>query len=70
MIKTFGSEYLEKVEFFDLYQGDQLPLGKKSMAFALNYRAKDRTLTDDEVNIKQEKLLDKLNRELGAEIRA
>lgn len=70
VINTFGSEYLEKVEFFDLYQGNQLPLGKKSMAFALSYRAKDRTLTDDEVNVDFEKLLDRLNRELGAEIRA
>ena len=70
VMTAFGSAYLEKVEFFDLYQGNQLPPGKKSMAFSLNYRAKDRTLTDDEVHIIFTELLNRLNAELGAEIRA
>lgn len=70
LITAFGSEYLEKAEFFDLYQGQQLPQGKKSMAFALSYRAKDRTLTDDEVNIVFGELLKTLSNRLGAEIRS
>ena len=35
---------------FDVYQGEGLPPGKKSVAFSLDFRAPDRTLTDDEVN--------------------
>jgi phenylalanyl-tRNA synthetase beta chain len=41
---------LERVELFDLYRGEGLPEGKKSLAFSMTFRAADRTLTDDEVN--------------------
>ncbi len=41
---------LEDVSLFDVYQGQGLPEGKKSLAFSLTFRAADRTLTDDEVN--------------------
>jgi phenylalanyl-tRNA synthetase beta chain len=41
---------LEQVTVFDVYQGEGLPPGKKSVAFSLVFRAPDRTLTDDEVN--------------------
>ena len=36
------------MRLFDVYSGPQVPEGKKSLAFALTFRAKDRTLTDDE----------------------
>ena len=35
---------------FDVYRGEGLPAGKKSLAFALSFRSAERTLTDDEVN--------------------
>jgi len=41
---------VESVEVFDVYQGEGLPKGKKSLAFGLVFRALDRTLTDEEVN--------------------
>jgi phenylalanyl-tRNA synthetase beta chain len=41
---------VESVNIFDLYQGPNLPEGKKSLALSLTFRAPDRTLTDDEVN--------------------
>jgi phenylalanyl-tRNA synthetase beta chain len=41
---------VERVAVFDVYQGGELPAGKKSLAFSLVFRAADRTLTDDEVN--------------------
>lgn len=41
---------LEEINVFDVYQGDGLPAGMKSLAFSLVFRASDRTLTDDEVN--------------------
>lgn len=45
-----GSFALEAVRVFDLYEGEGLPEGKKSLGLSLVYRAQDRTLTDDEVN--------------------
>jgi phenylalanyl-tRNA synthetase beta chain len=41
---------LEGVEIFDVYTGKGVPEGQKSLAYALTFRAADRTLTDDEVN--------------------
>ncbi len=43
------SGLIESVRLFDVYEGDQVPSGKKSLAFALRLRAPDRTLTDDEI---------------------
>ncbi len=45
-----GAFAVERVTIFDVYQGQGLPAGKKSLAFALVFRAAGRTLTDDEVN--------------------
>jgi phenylalanyl-tRNA synthetase beta chain len=63
---------LERVELFDVFQddkGEKLPREKKSLAYALTYRAHDRTLTDKEVNAWHEQLLAKLKSELGCELR-
>jgi phenylalanyl-tRNA synthetase beta chain len=46
----FAHPHLESVRLFDCYRGTPIPVGKKSLAYALVYRAPDRTLTDDEVN--------------------
>ncbi len=47
---------VEAVEVFDVYQGQGLPEGKKSVAFSLSFRSAVRTLTDDEVNVAFTKL--------------
>jgi len=44
-----ASELIESVRLFDVYTGDQVAEGKKSLAFSLRLRAPDRTLTDDEI---------------------
>ena len=59
-----------EVTLFDVYIGDQVPQGKKSLAFRIAYQSPSRTLTDDEVNKEQEKILDRLHRDLGATLRA
>ena len=52
MVRAAGSTFaVESVEAFDVYTGAGLPEGKKSLAFALSFRAQERTLTDDEVNV-------------------
>lgn len=49
-LRDFPSELIEDVSLFDLYRGSNIPKGKKSLAFSIRYRAKDRTLTDAEVD--------------------
>ena len=45
-----GGKHLELLRLFDLYQGEQVKTGYKSMAYNLAFRAEDRTLTDQEVD--------------------
>ncbi len=55
---------------FDVYTGDQVPAGKKSVAFSVAYQSDDHTLTDEEVAKAQRRLLERLRREFNAELRA
>jgi len=69
IIMDSGTELLEKVELFDVYRGTQVEAGMKSCAFSLVYRAKDRTLTDEEVNEIHVKVLAALREKAGAVLR-
>ncbi|HYM15359.1 MAG TPA: phenylalanine--tRNA ligase subunit beta [Dehalococcoidia bacterium] len=60
---------VREARIFDVYTGDQVPPGKKSLAFALVYQSDDHTLTDDEVARAQRRLLERLRRDLAAELR-
>lgn len=68
-IKELSGGLVEKVDLFDVYQGDQVPAGMRSLAFSLSYRSKERTLNDAEVNQVQEDLLQRLRALYGAELR-
>ncbi len=68
-IRELGREMLEDVAVFDVYEGQSVVSGKKSIALALIYRAKDRTLTDDEVNRVHAALVEAARARLGAELR-
>ena len=57
------------VELFDVYTGDQVAEGKKSLAFRVLYQSPSRTLSEHEVTMVQAQLLDKLGRETGAALR-
>ena len=48
-IESAGIEELDSVDLFDVYQGEQVPQGSKSVAVSLTFRALDRTLTDAEI---------------------
>lgn len=61
VIKKCGGSLLESVKLFDVYEGEQVAAGKKSVAYSMTFRAKDRTLEDAEVS----KLIDKILSELG-----
>ena len=65
-----GGKLLESVQLFDVYRDDvRVGAGKKSMAYALTYRAADRTLTSEEVEKAHERLVKKVSGATGAEIR-
>jgi len=61
--------YLESVEIFDVYSGESIAPGKKSVALACRYRDRDRTLTDEEVNRIHAGLVERVRQKLGAELR-
>ncbi len=65
-----GAEHLESVSFGEVYRGQQLERGTKSVLFGLVYRAPDRTLTGDEVQASQDKIVAALAEKLGAALRS
>jgi phenylalanyl-tRNA synthetase beta chain len=68
-MRTAGGALLRGVRLFDLYRGESIPPGTKSLAYALTYQADDRTLTDKEVDKAHKKIEDRLGHVLKASIR-
>ncbi|MFL6584067.1 MAG: hypothetical protein ACJ8KU_06080 [Chthoniobacterales bacterium] len=72
VIRSLNEPLLADVQLFDLFTGagaESLPAGKKSVAYSLTYRDKNRTLTSDEVTAVDAKVRGRLKSELGAELR-
>jgi phenylalanyl-tRNA synthetase beta chain len=69
-IKKHGGQYLQEINLFDIYRGEQVPAGCQSMAFSLKFQAEDRTLTDQEVNGWVAKLSEALAGQFGAGLRS
>ena len=70
LIAQTGSSLVRSVVLFDVYRGEQVGAGKKSLAYRLTYQADDRTLTDREVAKLRGKIIRRLERELGATLRS
>ena len=68
-IKDYPSKLIESAAVFDLYKGEGIPAGKKSMAFNVRYRAQDRTLTEEEVEQVHEGLIKDLLIHTGGSLR-
>ena len=68
-IRKCGGQYLRGVELFDVYQGANIPEGKKSVAFSLTLRADDATLTDEHAEESVAAILAGLEKTHGAVIR-
>jgi phenylalanyl-tRNA synthetase beta chain len=68
-IRQAGGKLLKDVKLFDLYEGDNVEEGKKSVAFSLTYFDPERTLTDEEVVKAHEKVLNALTVEADAQLR-
>ncbi len=62
------SEYIKKVELFDVYRGEKLGRGKKNLAFKIEYQA-DRTMRAEEIDDLREKLLKTMQEKFDAKIR-
>jgi phenylalanyl-tRNA synthetase beta chain len=68
VIKSFP--LVDEVTVFDVYSGEQVPEGKKSLAFTIRFQSLERTLTDEEVNVAQQKITERLQRDFGATLRS
>jgi phenylalanyl-tRNA synthetase beta chain len=58
------------LRLFDVYRGDQIGSGKKSLAYSLTYQSPERTLTDQEVAQIRNRMIYRLEQELGARLRS
>ncbi|PMC69189.1 phenylalanine--tRNA ligase subunit beta [Corynebacterium aurimucosum] len=70
VVEEGAGDLLESVELFDVFRGEQLGEGKKSLAFQLLFRAGDRTLTDEEANEHRLAAAELAKQRLGAQMRA
>ncbi|MFC0522388.1 phenylalanine--tRNA ligase subunit beta [Pontibacillus salicampi] len=68
-IMETGQPLVQHALVFDLYQGEHLPEGKKSLAFTLRYLNPERTLTDEEVEETHQAILEKVKESFNAELR-
>jgi phenylalanyl-tRNA synthetase beta chain len=69
-IRAAGGKTLQSVRLFDVYRGEQIGSGKKSLAYSLTYQAPDRTLTDQEAAQMRLRIVRRLEQELGAKLRS
>jgi phenylalanyl-tRNA synthetase beta chain len=70
VITKAGGFLLKEVELFDVYRGEPIPAGKKSLAYALTFQAPDKTLRDAIVAKQVQRIVASLKKELGAELRS
>ena len=68
-IRAAAGKTLEQLTLFDVYQGEQVEQGKKSVAFSLALRSYDHTLTDEEADAVMKKVLARLETDCNAVIR-
>ena len=68
-VRNAKPEHLESVELFDIYRGEGVEAGRKSVAYAFHYRSAEGTLKDKQVDAVHEKVIERLCNELNATIR-
>ena len=70
LIREVGGPLVEDAALFDVYTGSQLAAGQKNLAYAIRYRAPDRTLTDAEANEAHQRIVEEVKRRVGGTLRA
>jgi phenylalanyl-tRNA synthetase beta chain len=70
VVRQAGKTLLDTVELFDEYRGENVPEGKRSLAFRLTYRASDRTLTDQDIDPVHQQVREALEEKFQVELRS
>ena len=60
---------VQDVDLFDMYEGEEIPEGKKNLAFHIIYQSYDKTLKDEEVDKIQKKIIRELEKKKGWQVR-
>ena len=68
-INSVGGKLIRDIDLFDIYEGEEIPEGKKNLAFHIVYQAEDRTLTSEEIDNIQKKIIRELERDPEWEVR-
>jgi phenylalanyl-tRNA synthetase beta chain len=69
-IREAGGDLVSELRVFDVFAGAPVPEGKRSLAFAVDFRAPDRTLTDEEVEEAVAAVVGRLSTAFGGELRS
>ncbi len=69
IIQIKGAQLIDNIDLFDMYEGDQIPDGKKNLAFHIIYQSAQRTLTADEVDEVQKEIISTLEKNPAWEVR-
>jgi phenylalanyl-tRNA synthetase beta chain len=70
LVKKIDKELIKNVRIFDVYQGDNIASGKKSIAFNVTLEPKDKTLTDKEIEEVSKKIISTVQETTGATLRS
>ncbi|MFD1067451.1 phenylalanine--tRNA ligase subunit beta [Oceanobacillus locisalsi] len=70
VIREIGVPLVKEVSIFDVYQGDRMEEGKKSVAYRLLYQDPSRTLKDEEVDASYQEIIEKVNNQFGSYVRS
>jgi len=67
--KNADRSYISDVRIFDIYEGENLPLGKKSIAISVTFQPKEQTFTDTDIENLMNKVIVEVNKKTGGELR-
>jgi len=69
-VKLFDEKWVENLHIFDIFEGDPIPAGKKSLSFRVTYRSESETLEDDKINHIHKNITERLLKEFDATLPA
>jgi phenylalanyl-tRNA synthetase beta chain len=70
LIKKIDKQLIKAVKIFDVYQGDNIDTGKKSIAFSITLEPKDKTLSENDIEQVSKKIISKIQESTGATLRS
>jgi phenylalanyl-tRNA synthetase beta chain len=70
ILKKIDKQLIKAVKIFDVYQGDNIDTGKKSIAFSITLEPKDKTLSENDIEQVSKKIISKIHESTGATLRS